>query len=196
MNRWLVALSRDATLNQVGFDARRVDGENWVIRASAPNDSRAALFKERVRLLTGTKWCWDSYENMSFKDMVNTDQVSVASGIYAELEPLFALLDAHGKIPVVASAFDLHGGVVVLCGKLPPPVAAMVKSFDPRMVRFDALRSWNRHRGMDLAASVTPAMSRPILSSVISQMRSITVRTVQSCVALRAQRRVPTALRA
>ena len=101
---WLVALSRDATLNQVGFDARRVDGENWVIRASAPNDSRAALFKERVRLLTGTKWCWDSYENMSFKDMVNTDQVSVASGIYAELEPLFALLDAHGKISVVASA--------------------------------------------------------------------------------------------
>ena len=82
---WLVALSRDATLNQVGFDARRVDGENWVIRASAPNDSRAALFKERVRLLTGTKWCWDSYENMSFKDMVNSDHVSVASGIYASL---------------------------------------------------------------------------------------------------------------
>ena len=93
----LVALSQDATLNRVGFDVRRVDSENWVIRASAPNDGRAALFKERVRLLTGTKWCWDSYENMSFKDMVNTDQVSVASGIYAELEPLFALLDAHGK---------------------------------------------------------------------------------------------------
>ena len=46
-HRWLMALSRDATLNQVGFDVRRVDGENWVMRASAPNDSRAALFKER-----------------------------------------------------------------------------------------------------------------------------------------------------
>ena len=75
---------------------------------------------------------------MSFKDMVKTDQVSVASGIYAELEPLWALLDAHGKIPVVASAFDLHGGILVLCGKLPPPVAAIVKSFDPRTARSDA----------------------------------------------------------
>ena len=156
---WLVALSRDATLNQVGFDARRVDGENWVIRASAPNDSRAALFKERVRLLTGTKWCWDSYENMSFKDMVNSDQVSVASGIYAELEPLFALLDTHGKIPVVASAFDLHGGVVVLCGKLPPPVASIVKKLRPsdgkvrRPKKLEA-SSWDGPRSFGYASDV------------------------------------------
>lgn len=128
---WMTTLTRDSTLNPVGFDVRRVDSDAWIIRASAPNDSRTALIKERIRLLTGTKWCWDSHEQMSLRDVVNSETLHVVSGVYDELMVLWELLDSHQSVAVVASAFDLHGGLVVLRGKLPAPISQAVKKLQP-----------------------------------------------------------------
>ena len=163
---WVHALTRDATLNQVGFDLRRTDGESWILRASMPNDSRTPLFKERIRLLTGVKWCWDSHDKMVLKDIANSGTVHVLSGLYSDLKPLWGLLDTHREVAVVASAFDLHGGLVVLRGKLPAPVSQLAKALKPskgkgRRAKKPESVEWNGPRPFGYASDVETDFELP-----------------------------------